>query len=172
MRADDAILPDVLAPGLRVVFCGMAAGTVSAARGAYYAGPGNRFWPVLAAIGLTPAVLPPAQFRAVLGFGIGLTDMVKTASGSDADLPRGASDIPGFTARIRAVRPAWVAFNGKRAAATFYGVPTARFGYGPGPDVADFPPIMVLPSTSGAASGAWRVEPWQDLARLVAGRAT
>ena len=55
-----SVLPDVLAPGLRAVFCGTAAGTKSAIAGAYYAGPGNKFWPTLHAIGLTPRRFAPA----------------------------------------------------------------------------------------------------------------
>jgi len=50
------VLPDVLTPGLQVVFCGTAAGTASAKRGAYYAGPGNQFWPMRVRI-------PPARMR-------------------------------------------------------------------------------------------------------------
>ena len=80
------VLPDLLRPGLRVVICGSAAGAVSAARGAYYAGPGNKFWRILAEVGLTPRRLEPGEFREVLNFGIGLTDLVKTHSGSDAVL--------------------------------------------------------------------------------------
>ena len=77
------ILPDVLCPGLRVVFCGTAASVVSAARGAYYAGPGNRFWSILAEIKLTPHQLKPDEFRLLPTFGIGLTDIAKTVSGID-----------------------------------------------------------------------------------------
>ena len=57
------VLPDLLTPGLRVVFCGIAVGTPSARRGAY-AGSGNQFWSVLARVGLTPRQLAPAEFRA------------------------------------------------------------------------------------------------------------
>jgi TDG/mug DNA glycosylase family protein len=163
------VLPDVLAPGLRLVICGSAAGAVSAARGAYYAGPGNKFWRILAETGLTPRRLAAEEFSAVLSFGIGLTDMAKQASGSDASLPRDADDVAGFIARIRRVRPHLVAFNGKRAAAVFYGVSSVS-GYGPGPPVADFPLVWILPSTSGAASGAWLPEPWHALARVVVSR--
>ena len=53
------VLPDLLRPGLRIVFCGTAAGNVSAARGAYYAHPQNRFWSALYAFGLTPRQLEP-----------------------------------------------------------------------------------------------------------------
>jgi TDG/mug DNA glycosylase family protein len=161
------VLPDVLRPGLRLVICGSAAGAVSAVRGAYYAGPGNKFWPILAATGLTPRQLDPGEFRDVLTFGIGLTDIVKTTSGSDASLPRDADDVVGFTARIRHVRPRIVAFNGKRAAAAFYGRPGKALAYGPGMPVADFPSVWVLPSTSGAASGAWSAEWWHRLADAV-----
>ena len=66
-------LPDVLRPGLRLVICGSAAGAVSAARGAYYAGPGNKFWPILAEVGLTPRLLRPDEFATLPAFGIGLT---------------------------------------------------------------------------------------------------
>ena len=90
------VLPDLLRPGLRVVICGSAAGAVSAARGAYYAGPGNKFWRILAEVGLTPRRLEPGEFREVLNFGIGLTDLVKTHSGSDAVLPREANDVAGL----------------------------------------------------------------------------
>jgi double-stranded uracil-DNA glycosylase len=165
--ATTPVLPDVLRPGLRLVICGSAAAAVSAARGAYYAGPGNRFWQILAATGLTPRRLDPGEFRDVLSFGIGLTDIVKTASGSDASLPRDADDVVGFTARVRQVRPRIVAFNGKRAAAAFYRLPGRNLGYGPGLPMADFPPVWVLPSTSGAASGVWNAEWWQRLADAV-----
>ena len=161
------VLPDVLGPGLRLVICGSAAGAVSAARGAYYAGPGNKFWRILAETGLTPRRLDPCEFRDVLGFGIGLTDIVKTASGSDAMLPRDANDVLGFIARMRRVQPRMVAFNGKRAASVFYGRHGRDIAYGPGIAVADFPPVWVLPSTSGAASGAWKAEPWRELAACV-----
>jgi TDG/mug DNA glycosylase family protein len=161
------VLPDLLRPGLRVVICGSAAGAVSAARGAYYAGPGNKFWRILAEVGLTPRQLDPCEFREVLNFGIGLTDLVKTHSGSDAVLPREANDVAGLIARIRSVCPSLIAFNGKRAAAAFYGRSGRDVGYGPGAPVADFPPIWVLPSTSGAACGSWSDAPWRQFADAV-----
>lgn len=163
------ILPDVLCPGLRVVFCGTAASVVSAARGAYYAGPGNRFWSILAEIKLTPHQLKPDEFRLLPTFGIGLTDIAKTVSGVDSELPVDSFDVPRFANCIRAVRPRIVAFNGKRAAGAFLGIRrTADLAYGPySPPNPDFPPVIVLPSTSGAASGSWRAEPWHELATLI-----
>src|SRR3546814_18596882 len=65
------VLPDVLAPGLRLVFCGSAAGRKSAELGAYYAGPGNKSWPTLYEIGLTPRHFRPPEFRELRTLGIG-----------------------------------------------------------------------------------------------------
>ena len=76
-----AILPDVLEPGLAAVFCGTAASRVSAAVGAYYAGPGNQFWPTLYRTGLTPRLLAPPEFRLLPTFGLGLTDLNQRESG-------------------------------------------------------------------------------------------
>ena len=83
MNADD-VLTDLLQPGLRAVFCGTQAGTQSARRGAYYAGRGNRFWPTLHDVGLTPVRLAPEQYPMLLDYGIGLTDMAKKTSGADS----------------------------------------------------------------------------------------
>lgn len=162
-RPAEPILPDLLRPGLRLVFCGSAPGAVSAARGAYYAHPGNRFWPVLQAAGLTPRRLAPAEYPLLLDYGIGLTDMAKHAAGNDAELPRDAYDPEGFAARIRAVRPAMLAFTAKAPAAAFLRRPTAALAYGRVEGPADFPPVWVLPSTSGQASRFWDARPWMAL---------
>ncbi len=158
------VLPDLLMPGLRVVFCGTAAGAVSAARGAYYAGPGNRFWEILAATGLTPRRLSPDEFRQLPLFAIGLTDLAKSVSGADVDLPRGAFDRDALRRRIVAVRPTALAFNGKKAASVFLDKPGPLIAYGRQAPIPDFPEVFVLPSTSGAARGAWEPRPWHDLA--------
>lgn len=163
------VLPDVLVPGLDIVFCGSAASAASARLGAYYAGPGNKFWRTLHAVGLTPELLPPADFQRLPDFGIGLTDMAKHASGGDAGLPAGADDPGGLRARIETCPPRILAFNGKRAAqvalAAWFG---ARHpGYGAQDHRLGACAIHVLPSTSGAASGFWSITPWQALARTV-----
>ena len=155
-RPTAPILADVLEPGLRLVFCGMAAGAASAARGAYYAGPGNKFWRILLETGMTPRRMQPPEFRNVLRFGIGLTDIVKTAAGADADLPVGSYDAAGLTMRMQAFRPRMVAFNGKRAAAIVYGVPGARLGYGPGPPLAGLAPIWAAGAQRRTAGGGRR----------------
>ena len=159
----DWILPDVLAPGLSVVFCGSAAGRRSAELRAYYAGPGNRFWPLLHDLGLTPRRLRPEEFRAVLRYGIGLTDLSKGASGADADLPEGSDDPAGLAQRVLAAGPRILAFNGKRPAEVFLG---RSASYGLQPEALGATAILVLPSTS-RANAHFSVEPWRELRRLV-----
>ncbi len=154
-------------PGLDLAVCGAAAGRRSAEVGAYYAGPGNRFWRILHETGLTPRLLAPEEFRLLPEFGIGLTDLAKTASGPDSGIPRGAWDAGGLRRRIEAARPRILAFNGKNAARRFIGA--ARVGYGLQSQRIGGTEIFVLPSTSGAASGYWDPGPWRELARLVAG---
>src|ERR1700733_13725554 len=82
------ILPDLLRPGLAVVFCGTAPGRASAAAGHYYAHPQNKFWRALHAIGLTPRLLAPAEYNELPRYGIGLTDIAKYVSGQDNQLPK------------------------------------------------------------------------------------
>jgi hypothetical protein len=85
----------------------------------YFAGLGNRFWSILAEIKLTSHQLKLDELRLLPTFGIGLTDIAKSVSGADSELPIGSFDVPGFANRIRVVRPRLVAFNGTRAAGAF-----------------------------------------------------
>jgi TDG/mug DNA glycosylase family protein len=155
------ILPDVLAPGLRAVLCGSAAGAVSARVGAPYAGPGNKFWDVLHRVGLTDRRLQPHEYERLLDYGLGLTDLCKTASGSDAQLPREADDPDGLLAKVERFEPAVLAFVGRRAARV-----VLRRTVVPGPQPERFgrTAVWVLPSTSGLASGHWDEEPWRRFA--------
>lgn len=161
--ARDHVLPDVLQPGLDIVFCGTAAGTASARAGAYYAGPGNAFWPTLHAIGLTPRQLAPAEFRLVTQFGLGLTDLAKTVCGNDSELPRGSFDASRVRQSILAVRPRILAFTSKRAAREFLG---RTADYGRQRDRLGRTVLYVLPSPSGQARSHWDLAVWHGLARL------
>jgi TDG/mug DNA glycosylase family protein len=156
------VLPDVLEPGLRIVFCGTAAGAVAARVGAPYAGPGNRFWWVLHETGLTPRELAPAEFRDLPRYGIGLTDVAKHTSGSDASLGRADFDLAAVVAKVERYAPRMLAFVGKRAAQEVLGSPVAYGRQSVEIGVSD---VWVVPSTSGAARGAWDVAPWRALAR-------
>lgn len=160
-------LPDVLKPGLAVVFCGTAAGRVSAARGAYYAGRGNRFWSVLAETGLTPHLLAPDDFRQLLGLGLGLTDLAKRASGADQDIPGHEFDLAGVARKLSRARPNILALHGKEAASLFLERPSTEIVYGEQSNRFDGIRVFVLPSTSGGAGGFWDITPWRALARSV-----
>jgi double-stranded uracil-DNA glycosylase len=115
-------LPDVLCPGLNIVFCGTAAVDNSARKGCYYAGPGNKFWATLAEVGLRPRRMNPEEFRDLPNYKLGLTDLAKKISGLDATLRSRDFDVAGLEKRLIAASPKVVAFNGKKAAAAFLDV--------------------------------------------------
>jgi TDG/mug DNA glycosylase family protein len=118
LGSSDGILPDVLAPGLDIVFCGTAAGAVSAARGCYYAHPQNKFWRALHAVGLTPRRLAPEEFAGLPNFGLGLTDIAKSVCGMDKQLPAGSlgrAACEAMAVKIVAARPRILAFTSLNA---------------------------------------------------------
>jgi TDG/mug DNA glycosylase family protein len=157
-------LEDVLTTGLDLVICGSAASSVSAERGQYYAGPGNRFWTNLRDVGLTDRLLDPSEYRSLLGYGIGLTDVVKDQSGMDS-----AIDFDGWGAllrgRLEPYSPAYLCFNGKRAASEAIGEKRIRYGL----HATSFGStrLFVAPSTSAAARRWWDGGIWRELAELV-----
>ncbi len=156
------VLPDVLRPGLRVVFCGTAASTASARAKAYYAGPGNGFWKALHETGLTPVELVPTEFERLPEHGIGLTDICKVLHGSDLEVGTVEFDVAGLQTRIASSEPAHLAFNGKNAAR---GALERDVIYGPQAEQIGGATVWVLPSTSGAARRFWDIEPWRELAQ-------
>jgi len=157
-------LPDQLQDGLRLVFVGTAASQRSADLGHYYAHPGNRFWRTIHEVGITPRRYEPHEFRTLLKIGIGFTDLCKSGSGMDHQALAFPIDIPAFREKIRQYRPIAIAFTSKKAASLFYGRPTKAVTLGHQPPLDDFPTVFVLASPSGAASGHWSVQPWQELA--------
>jgi double-stranded uracil-DNA glycosylase len=159
-------LPDLLAPDLRVVFVGTAAGRRSADLGHYYAGPGNRFWRTLHEVRLTPRCFKPEESHELLELGIGLTDMSKLGSGMDHQVAKHEFDPKRFEASLRRYRPRAIAFTSKKAASIWLGTSGTRaiaYGRQP-PAVPDVPEVFVLPSPSGAARSYWSIAPWQELA--------
>ena len=157
-------LPDLLAPDLRLVFVGTAASRRSAATGHYYAHPQNRFWRTLHEVGLTPRRYRPHEYADLLTLGIGFTDLCKLGAGMDHEALKAGVDVAGFAAKMKTFAPATVAFTSKKAASLFYGRPTGTIALGRQPLRDDFPTAFVLASPSGAAAGAWTVQPWQELA--------
>jgi TDG/mug DNA glycosylase family protein len=164
LTPESPILPDMLRPDLRLVFCGTAAGKRSAAEGAYYAHPGNLFWRALHQSGLTPRLLTPQEFPLLPGFGIGLTDLAKRHAGNDDELPRDAFDVPALLAKIQWYGPGVLAFTSKNAARAVLG---SKVVYGLQEKKLGSTRLFVLPSPSGQARGHWTLEPWQALAKYV-----
>jgi double-stranded uracil-DNA glycosylase len=156
----------VLAPGLRIVFCGTAAGTESARRRCYYAHPQNKFWRALHEAGLTDRRLDCSEFALLPRFGVGLTDIAKTASGMDKELPveaLGRAVCAEMEAKIRACAPAILAFTSLTAGRRFLRR-AASFGEQRETIVATR--VWLLPSPSPAANWNWPANAvwWRALA--------
>jgi TDG/mug DNA glycosylase family protein len=123
-------VPDVLAPGLDVIFCGINPGLWSAAVGHHFARPGNRFWKVLHAAGFTEELLSPFDERRLLNMGVGVTNLVSRATASavelDSDeLQRGGRSL---ARKVRRLRPGVVAFLGLTAYRSAFDRPGATVG--------------------------------------------
>ena len=169
------ILPDVLIPNLKLVICGSAVSTKSSQAGSYYAGQGNKFWQILCDTGLTDRLLHTSEYRTLLDYGIGLTDVAKKVAGVDAHIQHDDYDAAAFAARMEHFKPRIICFNGKKASAVFRSwqrdrsVNTKEIGYGvlPQPTLQYAPILFVAPSTSAAAQGSWNPEHWRQLAELV-----
>ena len=155
MSGRDHVLPDVLPQGLRIVFCGTAVGTVSAARGAYYAHPQNKFWSALHAVGLTPRLMRPEEYADLPQWGLGLTDIAKHVSGMDRELPRGAlgrEACAALEARIRAAAPRLLAFTSLTGGRRYLG---RAAGFGQQPERIGTTRVWLLPSPSPTAGWNW-----------------
>jgi double-stranded uracil-DNA glycosylase len=160
------VLHDLLEPSLQVVLCGTAASTASAKASAYYAHRQNKFWTVLHETGLTPERLQPHQFRDLLNYRIGLTDLVKTHSGMDHQIRSrfGAIARARLRTSILGCRPVFLAFTSKTAGQNFLG---GKRDYGEQSETLAGTRIWILPSTSGAANGSWRPDIWHAFAERV-----
>jgi double-stranded uracil-DNA glycosylase len=159
------LVPDLLAPGLDLVFCGTAPSPASFRARAYYANPGNAFWATLHAVGLTPERLTPQRYPELLGWRIGLTDLNKTEYGSDHELSAHAMDAKSLHAKLRKYRPAAVAFTSKNAASLGLGIKTPA--YGRQRELLEGAVVFVLASPSGRARSFWTIEPWRAAASFV-----
>jgi TDG/mug DNA glycosylase family protein len=139
----------VIAPRLRVLFCGINPGLYSAATGNHFARPGNRFWPALHAAGFTPRLLHPSEKDKLLKSGYGLTNLVARATaGADELSPE--EFVAGrrrLARKVRRYRPHTVAFLGLGAYRHAFGRPQATFGRQP--ETFEGAAVWVLPSPSG-----------------------
>ena len=142
-------VPDVLAPGLRVVFVGINPGLYSAATGHHFARPGNRFWKALHAGGLTPRVLRPDEEREMLPLGMGITNIVprSTAVASELSAEELRVGARSLERKLRRLRPAFAAFLGLGAYRTAFARPRAVAGEQP--DTIGDSRVWLLPNPSG-----------------------
>jgi double-stranded uracil-DNA glycosylase len=139
----------VIAPGLRLLFCGINPGLYSAASGHHFARPGNRFWPVLHAAGFTDRVLLPAEQRSLLDYGCGVVNLVPRATAAAGELAP-SEFIEGrerLAVKIARYRPSAVAFLGLGAYRRAFAQPKA--GVGPQPEPFRGAMVWVLPNPSG-----------------------
>ena len=123
-------VPPVIAPGLRVLFCGINPGLYTAWSGRHFAKPGNRFWPALFRSGFTPRLLGPAEQDELLQLGLGVTNVVDRATATAAELTP-AELVAGGEAleeTARRYRPAHVAILGVTAYRAAFHTPRASLG--------------------------------------------
>ena len=168
MRDAKHVLPERLKPGLKLVFCGTAAGRQSALQKAYYAHSQNKFWRTLHAVGLTPHLFAPKDYPALWDLGIGLTDIAKHVYGMDHQLPRdalGAEAVAALKARIRKAQPQILAFTSLNGGRKVMG---PRAIAGEQPEKLGDTRVFILPSPSPLAANHWDIKPWRDLAKAVA----
>jgi double-stranded uracil-DNA glycosylase len=148
-RSAPSAVPDVLAPGLRVVFCGINPGAWSARSRAHFANPRNDFWRLLHDAGFTPRLLSPHEQHELPSFGYGLTNAAfRTTRGSGELRSRDFMGARERLARIAVeLRPSWIAFVGKEA---YRGTFRERPELGEQALRLDATRLFVLPSTSPA----------------------
>ena len=150
-------VPDVLAPGLDVVFCGINPGLHSDAKAAHFANPRNDFWRLLHAAGFTPRLVEPSEQHDVLAFGIGITNAALRTTKGSSFLRK--TDFDGSAERLERIAvelgPRAIGFVGKEA---FRG----PFGGRPDHGLQDArlaeTLLFVLPSTSPANAAV----PWDE----------
>ena len=147
--ARDKTVPDVVAPGLRVLFVGINPGLYTAAVGHHFARPGNRFWKALHAGGFTDRLLSPFEERELLDRGYGITNLVARATPvaselSDDELRAGADLL---TRKVARLRPLFVAFVGMDAYRVSFRRPKATVGLQE--ETIQAARVWVLPNPSG-----------------------
>ncbi|MCC7358993.1 MAG: G/U mismatch-specific DNA glycosylase [Anaerolineales bacterium] len=147
--AEGLTVRGVLAPGLRVLFCGINPGLYTAAVGHHFGRPGNRFWPTLHRAGFTPRLFSPYEERELLALGYGITNLVARATAT-ADQLRPEELVAGgklVRARVARYRPRCLAVLGVTAYRVAFGRPKAALG--PQPERLSGALVWVLPNPSG-----------------------
>lgn len=164
--AKDLTIPDIVAPGLRVLFSGINPGLYSAATGYHFARPGNRFWPALDRSGFTPRQLRPDEQEQLLALGLGITNIVARATAradelTTAELRQGGR---GLRAKAERLRPRWLAVVGVTAYRTAFDHAGATVG--PQDQTLADTRLWVLPNPSGL-NAHWNAQTLaEEFARL------
>ncbi len=143
-------VPDVIAPGLRVLFCGINPGLYTAAIGHHFGRPGNRFWPTLHAAGFTPRLLSPFEERELLRWSYGITNLVDRATAAADELSaeemiRGGERL---VAKIERYKPRFVAVVGVGAYRVAFDRKKAKVGRQDDHRIAGAE-VWALPNPSG-----------------------
>ena len=159
-KPPESDVPDVLAPGLTAIFCGINPGRVSAAANAHFANPRNDFWRLLHAAGFTPRLYEPSEQFELLKLGIGATNAAYRTTPGSGDLRR--ADFAGSAERLERIalelQPRAIGFVGKEA---------YRGAFGERPELGlqerslGETALFVLPSTSPANAAV----PWAERLR-------
>ncbi|MFE7645927.1 G/U mismatch-specific DNA glycosylase [Streptomyces phaeoluteigriseus] len=164
--ARDRLVPDVVAGGLRVLFCGINPGLMTAATGHHFARPGNRFWPVLHLSGFTPRLLKPEEQGELLSYGLGITNVVARASARADELTAEEYREGGRLLREKVVRlrPRRLAVVGVTAYRVAFDERTARVG--PQERLIGDTRVWVLPNPSGLNAHWTAAAMAEEFARL------
>ena len=157
-------VPDVIAPGLSVLFCGINPGLYTAAIGHHFGRPGNRFWPALHTAGITPRLLSPYEERELLKYGFGITNLVARATAAADELTRAELEEGGkiLEEKVRRFSPRILAVLGLTAYRAAFNCPKAVIG--PQDRQIGGALVWVLPNPSGL-NAHYQLS---DLARLFA----
>jgi TDG/mug DNA glycosylase family protein len=142
-------VPDIVAPGLRVLFCGINPGLYSGATGHHFARPGNRFWRTLHLAGFTPRVLDPSEGRELLRSGLGITNLVARTTATADELTTDELRAGAEVLRAKAIEtcPRVVACLGVSAYRAGFGRADAVIG--PQAEALGPSRLWVLPNPSG-----------------------
>jgi double-stranded uracil-DNA glycosylase len=173
LAAAGKTIPDVIAPDLKVLFCGINPGLYSGATGHHFARPGNRFWPALYGAGFTPRLLDPSEKKLLLQSGYGITNLAArtTASAEELDPAELIAGRKRLAAKVTRYRPHCVAVLGIGAYRTAFAQPRASLGRQP--DELAGAMLWVLPNPSGLNANHQLgdlIALFQTLRRAVAGR--
>lgn len=141
--------PDLIVPGLDVLFCGINPGLYSAAVGHHFARPGNRFWPALFAAGFTPRLFTGFDDGLLLELGCGLTNIVKRSSARAEEVTRDElrAGAKALRRKLGRYRPRFLAVVGFGAYRIAFDRPRAVGG--PQPEPIGETTVWLLPNTSG-----------------------